>query len=320
MITRPLVFYHASCNDGWCAAWLVKKVYVDAELVPAQYGGAEPYGYEGRDVFILDFCFPLATMERIANECRSLVVIDHHASAERLLKQSGFKLHFHWDAEVMMNPPIRNIYREGSELLFDMTKSGGRLTWEYLRRKGFASLIEPQSPLSGPEGDVPWLVNYTQDRDLWCHKLPFSKEVNAVIRSHPRTHEQWDILQQQEPLESAFVKQGAAILRNEQQMIDNAVYHAREITLAGHKVLAVNSTVLFSDIAGELAKGRAFGCAFFIRSDGQMQWSLRSTPEGEDVSKIAEQLGGGGHRGAAGFECSLDAGLAVLRPTLQETE
>jgi oligoribonuclease NrnB/cAMP/cGMP phosphodiesterase (DHH superfamily) len=86
------------------------------------------------------------------------------------------------------------------------------------------------------------------------------------------------------------------------QIIDDHIRHAREIEMAGHKILAVNATVLFSDIAGELAKGRPFGACYFDRFDGKRQWSLRSAPDGVDVSEVAKQFGGGGHRHAAGWE------------------
>ena len=73
-----------------------------------------------------------------------------------------------------------------------------------------------------------------------------------------------------------------------------------------HKILAVNATVLFSEIAGELAKDRPFGACYFDRQDGKRQWSLRSSGEnGLDVAEIAKAHGGGGHKNAAGFEEAL---------------
>jgi len=65
--------------------------------------------------------------------------------------------------------------------------------------------------------------------------------------------------------------------------------------------------VLFSYIAGELAKDRPFGTYYIDRHDGKRQWSLRSRDGGVDVSEIAKAHGGGGHKQAAGFEESLNA-------------
>jgi hypothetical protein len=99
-----------------------------------------------------------------------------------------------------------------------------------------------------------------------------------------------------------LVREGEAILRRERQIVGEHVRHAREIELGGHRVLAVNATVLFSEIAGELAKNHPFGACYFDRGDGKRAWSLRSTEGGVDVSEVARSRGGGGHARAAGFE------------------
>ena len=177
-------------------------------------------------------------------------------------------------------------------VVFDMTKSGGRLAWEWINRDG----------ANGDATDsAPWLVDYTEDRDLWRHALPFSREINAALRSYPLDFDGWDAMARRDPVEW-LVPEGRAILRHEAQVVDQHVRHAREIELGGHKVLAVNATVLFSDIAGKLAEDRPFGACYFDRADGLRQWSLRSRDGGVDVSEVAVRLGGGGHRNAAGFE------------------
>jgi nanoRNase/pAp phosphatase (c-di-AMP/oligoRNAs hydrolase) len=82
------------------------------------------------------------------------------------------------------------------------------------------------------------------------------------------------------------------------------VRHAKVQQFFGYdyRVPIVNATVLFSEIAGELAQGHPFAAVYFDRPDGKRQWSLRSAPEGLDVAEIAKAHGGGGHTHAAGFE------------------
>ncbi len=195
-----------------------------------------------------------------------LVVLDHHRTAEMEL----FGL------------------SSGSNcglIRFDMTKSGARLAWDYFFRD------EP----------IPWLVSYVEDRDLWSWKLPMSKEVSAAIASYPKDFALWEKWGQQKEIPWELVTEGAAILRYQQQQIDNACKNAVEITLDGHRVLCVNSAMLISEIAGKLAIGRPFGATFFIRSDGKKVWSLRSDQDSVDVSEVARRRGGGGHFHAAGF-------------------
>ncbi len=109
----------------------------------------------------------------------------------------------------------------------------------------------------------------------------------------------WDDLAKRDVRE--LMMEGKAIVRYEDQLVKSIVRVAREIEFDGHKVLAANTSVLFSEVAGKLAEGRPFGIAWMIRSDGKRSVALRSREGGIDVSEIAKRHGGGGHRNASGF-------------------
>ena len=47
--------------------------------------------------------------------------------------------------------------------------------------------------------------------------------------------------------------------------------------------------------------GEPFAASYYDVKDGRI-YSLRSQPEGIDVSEIAKAMGGGGHKHAAGFK------------------
>jgi len=276
----PLVIYHANCWDGFCAAWILKKAYPNAEFYPAHYGTKPPAPsvLSGRTVFIVDFSYKREILSSMAQVCNRIVVLDHHKTAESDLK---------------------GLSCPGLSITFDMTKSGGRLAWEYMQAEGLSSWANIPTP---------WIVDYTEDRDLWLHKLDWSCEINAYIRSFPLSFEQWDKFALINPgceKWDTWVDAGSAILRREKQIVDDHLRHAKEIEISGQKGLAVNATVLFSDIAGELAKGQPFGACYFDRFDGKRQWSLRSDANGVDVSEMAKMNGGGGHKHAAGFETTI---------------
>jgi hypothetical protein len=99
-----------------------------------------------------------------------------------------------------------------------------------------------------------------------------------------------------------LIREGSAVLRYQQQQVDFLCKHAREIELGGHRILAANTPVLQSEVAGKLAEGRPFGACWYDAEDGKRRWSLRSRDGGVDVSEVARFFGGGGHRNAAGFE------------------
>ena len=286
----PLVIYHANCWDGFCAAWVARRALGDIEAVSAHYG-TEPPDASGRTVYLLDFSYPRTVMRRLLGQARWVVVLDHHKTAQAEL--DGLVDEFIQRPDLIASP------EGGAELpliWFDMTKSGARLAWEYFNREHGPSQADIQIPKS------PWLVDYTEDRDLWRHALPDTEHINAALRSYPLDFTLWDEFHDTMGQREMFKREGEAIRRIERQMVRDHVRHAREIEMAGHRIRVVNATVLFSEIAGELAKGAPFGACYFDRFDGKRQWSLRSDDKGVDVSLIAKARGGGGHRHAAGFE------------------
>lgn len=168
--------------------------------------------------------------------------------------------------------------------IFDMGKAGCVLTWEYLF----------------PNLEVPELLLYLQDRDLWQWKLPDSRETSAAIRSHPFDFQLWESWMTDAGLER-LRKEGAAILRYQNQQVKAAL--SREVeryVIGSYEVPVINTTTLISEIVGELAVGEPFAAGYFDTHDKRI-FSLRSAPNGVDVGQIAKQYGGGGHPRSAGF-------------------
>lgn len=296
----PLVIYHANCWDGFCAAWVARKAlggHTGAiEAVPAYYG-QKPPNVAGRRVWVLDFSYPFDVMADMASASEHLIVLDHHQSAQRAIA----------DLEAMFIT-----HNMAGAARYSADKSGGRMAWEF---------FFPDSP-------SPWLVDYTEDRDLWRHALPESENINAALRSHPLDFDLWDEFHDAVGQREMFKREGAAIRRAERQIVEAHVRNARVLPFClmtggpsqwdDLHVPVVNATTLFSEIAGELAKGHPFAACYFDRQDGKRQWSLRSAPDGWDVSEIAKAYGGGGHKHAAGFEQTLsvatqEAEIARLR-------
>ena len=271
---RRIVIHHGgACADGFCSAWLFSKAFPDAEFVAAKHGEPPP-DVRGAHVYVVDFSYPHDVMARMVRDTGGeFVVLDHHKTAEREL--AGLEGHYH----------------------FDLNKSGARLAWEFLLEHGLLSL---DFLARFGFDDPPWLVRYTEDRDLWRWELKRSREVNAALRSYPLTFAAWDSLHAR--AHWGLVPEGEAILRAQAQAVERHVRNAAEVEIGGHKVLCVNATDLQSEIAGELAEGRPFGACYFDRADGLRVYSLRSRDGGIDVSEVARRFGGGGHRNAAGFQ------------------
>lgn len=260
----PIVIYHDGCPDGTAAAWATWTVFgAAATYLPATYGSepppvVDPATNEPRDVIIVDFSYPRNALVKIAEEARSVIVLDHHKTARENCEGLPF-------------------------CVFDMERSGAGLAWDHFRA-----------------GDPrPWLIDYTEDRDLWRHALTSTREVNAWLRSQPRTIEGYD-LASATPLDVARAL-GAEILAAERVYIESVKTRASLAVIDGHVVPVVEcGRHCASEIVGELSESHPFAASWELR-DGAVCYSLRSRGDGLDVSTIARRFGGGGHRNAAGF-------------------
>lgn len=257
-----LVIYHKNCTDGACGAYLASLLAPEAELFPASYGDEAPE-VAGKRVVIVDFSYPRDVLVRMEADAASLIVFDHHKTAQKALEGLDF-------------------------CLFNMEMCGSAMFFSY-----FIDKI-----LDGSSGnEIANYVFYVQDRDLWKFALPHSKEVNASFGSYPPTPEGFKEIVKK-PLREHLIS-GEALLKYQKTVQDLAISNAQPIILRGIEGLAVNNPVLVSEVAGELAKKTNFGCCFFLTEEKAL-FSLRSVGD-FDVSELAKSFGGGGHKNAAGF-------------------
>lgn len=273
---KNLVVYHASCADGFTAAWAASKslgLGQDTEYMAYHYGDPEPDGEKYNNVYILDFSFSAPTLVALAKNVKGTVVLlDHHKSAQA-------------DLSVLMDGsgPANLIIK------FDMAKSGAALAW---------NAFQPATP-------VPALVQYVQDRDLWAWKLPDSEEISTYIQTLDFDFETWDrIARQLEEDRESVVVQGRAMQAYRDAIVKRISSNPGWVELDGYRVPCVNSAEWQSEIGSALAKDHPFAVVWFMNQKGVFVYSLRSdkeSPDAVDVSIVAKKFGGGGHKNAAGF-------------------
>lgn len=276
-MNRKLCIYHGNCADGFGAAWAVKKAMDAAGEACDFHAGVyqdAPPDVSGREVFIVDFSYKRLVLETMAESAKHILVLDHHTSAARDLEP------FTWDD----GWPLRNVMA-----YFDMGRSGAMMAWEHFH----------------PGTEPPKLIQYVQDRDLWRFALKHSRAVNACIFSHAYDFPMWDLLANMLENETGFehvVEQGMAIERKHHKDVAELVAaFRRRMTIAGYDVPVANLPYTLTSDAGHLmAEGEPFAACYWDTAEGRV-FSLRSTDDGLDVSKIAERYGGGGHARAAGF-------------------
>lgn len=280
-----LCIYHGNCADGFGAAWVVRKALgPDVEFHSAHYGEPAP-DVTGKNVIIVDFSYKYDELVALADIAESVLVIDHHKTAMAdLVDVPAVELHY----EAHKKNSTGKLHA-----LFDMNQSGASLAWDFFF----------------PRHQRPDLINHIADRDLWQFKLPGTREVMANLFSYPQDFAIWDRLFADDI--NALRHDGVAINRQHQKTVADLVRTTkRRMLIGGHDVPVANLPFMFASDAGAvMAEGELFAGSYFDTPDGR-NFSLRSTDAGMDVSEIAKQYGGGGHRNAAGFRVALDHALA----------
>lgn len=259
-----LCIYHGNCADGFGAAWVVRKALGDIDFHAGKYQ-APPPDVTDKDVVIVDFSYKRPVLLEMAAKANSILILDHHKTALEDL--------------VDLPPNVT--------LLFDMESSGAMMTWNYFF----------------PQETSPPLLRHIEDRDLWRFALPNTRQIQANLFSYPYDFQVWDKLMATDV--AALVAEGEAIERKHFKDLKELIQvTTRNMVIGGYEVPVANLPYTMSSDAGhELAKGKPFAACYWDTPAGRV-FSLRSSDEGVDVSEVARQYGGGGHRNAAGFKVS----------------
>lgn len=257
----PLVIYHGSCYDGFTAAWIAHRAMPDAELYAARYNDPPP-DVAGRRVWMVDISYPRETMIRLNEEAESLVVLDHHKTAQANCEGLGF-------------------------CTFDLDRSGCRLAWNHF----FPHEATPVWVLHIEDRDL-WRFNYeaTPNVHAFVASLPMTLENWDVLNAMPLI----DMASRGEAIRryiETWIEKAAV----EARVVSFAECRVVALNVPYQNASEVGSYLLEQHPECDFAMG------WFQRGDGRYQFSLRSRSE-FDVSEVAKRFGGGGHPGAAGFD------------------
>jgi len=291
-----VVIYHDPCMDGFTAAWAAWRRWPEAEFVGCNYGKAPP-DVAGRHVLIVDFSFKRPELDAMANSAASIVILDHHKSAQAELEPFAFDE----SSPGLITPEdVPGMLRDLAELnrpaviaIFDMDRSGARMTWEFCH---------------GREG-VPGLVILVEDRDLWRFQYAdYTRDFGLRLSIEHKSFAAWDVFSRatdEAPDLSVvpFVKEGRSMRRYRDWLVGEIAAKAEIRPIDGYAVPVVDCPYeLASEVGHRLVSDfpdcpfaalrthRVDGTSYSLRSDGSF-----------DVSAVAVKFGGGGHAGAAGF-------------------
>lgn len=314
---KPLCIYHGNCADGFGAAWVVRKFFGGNVEFHAGTYQDKPPNTAGRHVLLVDFSYKRPVMLELAKNSDGVLVLDHHKSAAEDLSgnDSDFTDLRQYTGEVTWRRFLDNCGQDRCEGIpvgriytyFDMERSGAGLAWDFF----FPN--EPRPPL----------LNRIEDRDLWRFQYGDTRPIQAAVFSYPYDFETWDMLFKADL--NVLRTEGEAIERKHHKDVAELVRaFQRFMRIGGHVVPVANLPYTLTSDAGHLmcepyAASTIHGDEFVTPPFAACYWdtpqgrvfSLRSREGGMDVSEVAKQYGGGGHKNASGFRVGFDHELAT---------
>lgn len=275
---KNLVIYHKDCCDGFGSAWVARKFFLPNDpnmdntiFIAANY--QERFSSHTNDIlihdqniYILDFSYPRAELEFINNQCRSLVVLDHHDTAEKELKGLDY-------------------------CRFEKSQSGIMMTWNHF----FADKPVPKI--------VSFIQDYDLWKFELKDSEAINANIHAMQKTFEQYENIYQRLEMPTMLED-FVKEGNAILRLTNMQIDKALKNAIPMIIDNYSIFGINNPTHISLAVGRLSENLPFAAGFFRIKDG-WSVSLRSNkknPAAIHVGEIAKKFGGGGHVNSASFK------------------
>ncbi|MBI3603114.1 MAG: phosphoesterase [Nitrospirae bacterium] len=161
-----VVLYHADCTDGFGAAWALWKRVPSARFIPVKHGMPPPDGLADRHVLIVDFSYERAALEAISHNAASVLVLDHHITAQQGLAGLPY-------------------------VYFDQKKSGAILAWEWAHEEPPPWLLQYVQDKDLWTWSLPSsreisaaLASYPQDFTVWdgLRQETLEAEGRAILR------------------------------------------------------------------------------------------------------------------------------------------
>lgn len=284
-VHNPVIgVHHNNCIDGTVAAAVFLEYYPHAQTFPLRHGFTEDNIApildaidSSTDVYTLDCALGV---EQFLEQAQSVTTIDHHRAIHDELSD-------------------RTKEHGRFSLVYDSTKSGASLAWEYFF----------------PQRDEPWLVTFAEDIDLF--RWQYSPESDyaagylSMLRNKPDEMRQLLHTDKDE-----ILPLGKVIHEYAQKNVNDYLKKAEPLwlTINGHSIPAFDNTYYKSEIGN--IKSQEHDCPAIIFSiyGHNVTMSIRSLKGHEpNALAVAQMLDGGGNPHSAGARVDLDTFMQMVR-------
>jgi uncharacterized protein len=267
---RTVILYHGGCPDGFGSAYAAwKKFGESADYIPVKHNGVVPEGLVGKEIYLVDFCYPQEITDQLQKDSASLVVLDHHEG-------------------------MRQVIESVPHHVYDATHSGATLAWNYFNPgvplPTFLQYVEDADLFKMIPDEERAILRY-------CYTQGFRFEVWG------------DLIRRLEiPEERAKMIERGKIYAEHFSLLAQEFADAAELVeFEGHICyLGASEKMFITDVGSRLTLKRppialvarvgATGIRVSLRSDGSV-----------DVSKLAQKYGGNGHPNSAAFSLAWGA-------------
>ncbi len=257
------VLYHGGCPDGFGSAYAAWKKFGDAaEYIPVKYGLPVPAGLAGRELYMIDFCYPKPLMNDILAEAKSLVVLDHHIGTK----------------EIVESMPAH---------IFDANRSGATIAWSYFHPNTSVPLFLQYVT----EADLyRFALPNSHSVIAYAYTHPFTFESwDALVTRIEKPKELEEIVS----LGDIYSEYRSALI---EQIANQAVL----VSFEGYECYLASATNIFASDVGHFLVNKKPPMALVANVHGDvLNVSLRSDPSQVDVAAVARKYGGNGHPQAA---------------------
>ena len=272
----PAIVYHKGCLDGFGGAYVFYLKYgLTVEYFQGVYQEFDITPLFGREVYFVDFSVSADDIAILLSKGCKITVLDHHRTAIEAL--SGIQ-----------HPNFIN--------KCDMQRSGCILAWQHCF----------------PGKSIPGVFLHIEDRDLWKFSIEGTREVTSALYSLRMNFQTWS----EEAFQISKLKEiGVHLLRQQENSIRSILAAStRSIRIHGIDTTLVNCPHMFTSELSNLILEEDKEILYIVTyydTRSSRKFSLRSRGD-FDVSKIAQEFGGGGHPAAAGFSVSREHPLARI--------
>jgi oligoribonuclease NrnB/cAMP/cGMP phosphodiesterase (DHH superfamily) len=283
-------FYHDD-NDGKAAAAIVGYLCgrlgkPNPQYIPMSYSTVFPLETVTFDeeIWIVDYSIDPIVMSALRVLTHNVHWIDHHKSA--IEKYAGY------------SQVLEGIRRD------DIAACA--LTWEYAQ-----SLIAVEEGANYSPAPLPRGIALIADRDVWRFKYGDETrqfhEGSHTYNTLPESGFWVRCIEDYESFLDEVIARGASVLLYKtQQTAENLKKLSYEVRFQDNICLAMNMQERSSEGFGPDSEALLVQYPILIAyTHGRNGFQVSLYSKRLDVAAIAEELGGGGHRGAAGFSAQL---------------